>query len=231
MSAGACRSLSCHRPPHSRTTISFSYHDVQRKHCRHQQGPARSNGHVQKSSRCPCNCARHDSVDRRCKPLQRLSHSAPLSQPVCAVANVTSSAVIASSCPPPPHLVVMCETVVSASTQMLVALALGVTPLHCSWLSSCACAHASLSPITDSFVLPLDAIIPKDYARLSTARARHARVTPLPLEGRALGGRRLGYYSQGANAARYFQFHNFLAVRSAHSSAASALCFRSLGLS
>ncbi len=131
-------------------------------------------------------------------------HSAPLSQPVCAVANVTSSAVIASSCPPPPHLVVMCETVVSASTQMLVALALGVTPLHCSWLSSCACAHTSLSPITDSFVLPLDAIIPKEYARLSTARVRHARVTPLPLEGRALGGRRLGYYSQGANAARYF---------------------------
>ena len=125
----------------------------------------------------------------------------------------------------------MCETVVSASTQMLVALALGITPLHCSWLSSCTRADGSLGPITDSFVLPLDAIVPKEYARLSTARARPACVTPLPLEERVLGGRRLGYYSKGANAARYLQFYFFLAICSAHTFTALALCFLLLGLS
>ena len=97
----------------------------------------------------------------------------------------------------------MCETVVSASTQMLVALAIGITPLHCSWLSSCLCADGSSALISDSFVLPLDAIIPKDYARLSIVRTRHACVTPLPIERRVLSGRTLGYYAKGASVARY----------------------------
>ncbi len=122
-----------------------------------------------------------------------------------SVANVTSSAVLASSCPLPPHLVVMCETVVSASTQMLVALALGITPLHCSWLSSCCCADGSVALISEAFALPLDAIIPVEYARLSIARARPVCVTPLPVELRVLSARRLGYYARGASGARYPQ--------------------------
>lgn len=120
----------------------------------------------------------------------------------CAVANVTSSAVLVASCPTPPHLVVMCETVVSASTQMLVALALGVTPLHSSWLSSCSCSNGSVPVISKSFVLPLDAIIPKEYARLPIAHSRPARITPLPIERRVLSGRKLGYYASGAGSAR-----------------------------
>jgi hypothetical protein len=138
------------------------------------------------------------------------------------VANVNASAVQASVCPLPPHLVVMCETVVSASTQMLVALAVGITPLHCSWLNSCLCADGSSALISDSFVLPLDAIVPKDYARLSIVRTRHACITPLPIEQRVLSGRKLGYYAKGASVARYtllsfsLQFLSFTCLQHRH---------------
>jgi hypothetical protein len=127
---------------------------------------------------------------------------------VCAVANVTSSAVLVASCPTPPYLVVMCETVVSASTQMLVALALGITPIHSSWLSSCSCSNGSVPVISESVVLPLDAIIPNEYARLSLSHSRPACVTPLPIERRVLSGRKLGYHAAGAGAARYPQTHS-----------------------
>ncbi len=133
---------------------------------------------------------------------------------VHTVANVTTSAVLVASCPPPPHLVVMCETVVSASTQMLVALALGVTPLHCSWLSSVSCADSRIALIPQSYVLPLDAIIPKDYSRLSLARSRPACITPLPLEQRVLSGCRLGYYTAAAGSARYRTPHVVPAIAS-----------------
>ena len=136
----------------------------------------------------------------RCVPVCLIS--------VCAVANVTSSAVLVVSCPTPPHLVVLCETVVSASTQMLVALALGITPLHASWLSSCSCSNGSVPVISESFVLPLDAIIPKEYARLSLSHYRPACITPLPIERRVLSGRKLGYHAAGAGAARYPQTHS-----------------------
>ncbi len=86
---------------------------------------------------------------------------------------------------------------------MLVALALGITPLHFSWLSSCCCADGSVGVISETFALPLDAIIPVEYARASIARARPVCVTPLPTELRVFSGRRLGYYAKGASGARY----------------------------
>lgn len=201
-----CPLLAAAASPSSSCIIMFRFDQflTQRKYCRHQQRPTRSNGHVQKSSCCSRNYAWYDCVDIRSEPRHPRSSTAPLTL-FYTVANVTSSAVLASSCPLPPHLVVMCETVVSASTQMLVALALGITPLHCSWLGSCSCADANVAVISESFVLPLDAIIPKEYSRFANSRGRPVCVTPLPIELRVLSGRRLGYHARGASAARYPQ--------------------------
>ncbi len=198
LAAAASSSSSC--------IIMFCFDQLltQRKYCRHKQRPTRSNGHIQKSSCGSRDHAWHDCVDVWSEPRHPCSLTAPLTL-FFSVANVTSSAVLASSCPLPPHLVVMCETVVSASTQMLVALALGITPLHCSWLGSCSFADTNVAVISESFVLPLDAIIPKEYSRFANSRARPVCVTPLPIDLRVLSGRRLGYHARGASAARYLQ--------------------------